>query len=64
MLVFSCRSSFHFIFFKGFIAHKDYFNHFELSQSLGGAKTQTHREKPPGSKHKQAEVGLSHIGPK
>ena len=28
-----------FLFYLGFTAHKDYFTHFEPSQSFGGAKT-------------------------
>ena len=38
---------------------QDYFNHFEPSQSVGGAKTADPREKPPD--HSQAELNLSHI---
>ena len=29
----------YFCFYLSFTAHQDYFTHFELSQSLGGAKT-------------------------
>ena len=39
----------------GFTAHQDYFTHFELCQSLGGAKAGDPREKP--SDHPQAELG-------
>ena len=43
----------------GFMAHEDYFTHFELSQSLGGAKMGQPREKP--TDHPQTELGLSHV---
>ena len=48
-----------FLFYLGFTAHKDYFTHFEPSQSFGGAKTGDPREKTPD--HTQAELGLSHM---
>ena len=41
------------------MAHQDYFTHFQLSQSLGGAKMGDPREKMPD--HPQAELGLSHV---
>ena len=44
-----------FFFDLGFTTHQDYFTHFELSQSLGGAKMGDLREKPPD--HPQAELG-------
>ena len=37
------------------MACQDYFTHFELSQSLGGAKTGGPQGKPPD--HPQAELG-------
>ena len=43
------------------MARKDYFSHFELSQSLGGGKTDP-REKPP--EHPQAELRQSHMEPR
>ena len=48
-----------FSFDLGLTAHQDYFTHYELSQSLGGAKTGDPREKT--SDHPQAEHGLSHV---
>ena len=36
-----------FIFYLSFMAHQDYFTHFETSQSLGGVKTGDPQEKPP-----------------
>ena len=53
------RNAVIFLFYLGFTAHKDYFTHFEPSQSFGGAKTGDPREKTPD--HTQAELGLSHI---
>ena len=44
--------------YLGFTARQDYFTHFELSQSIGGAKMGHPREKPPD--HPQAELGLTH----
>ena len=44
-----------------FTGCQDYFAHFELSQSLGGAKTRDPLEKTPD--HPQAELGLSHMWP-
>ena len=41
-----------------FTARRDYFTHFEPSQSLGGAKTGDPRDKPP--EHPQAEL-VSHV---
>ena len=41
------------------MARKDYFTHFEPSQSQGGAKTGEPREKLPD--HPKAELGLSHM---
>ena len=52
---------FFFFYYLGFTARKDYFTHFELSQSLGGAKTGDPREKPLD--RPQAELGLSHMWP-
>ena len=49
----------YFFFIWGFMAHQDYFTHFEPSQSLGGAKTEDPRENLPD--HLQAELGLSHM---
>ena len=43
------------------VAHQDYFSHFELSKSLGGAKIGDPQEKPPDCQ--QAEFGLSHMWP-
>ena len=37
-----------FLFDLSFTASQDYFTNFEPSQSLGGAKTEYPREKPPG----------------
>ena len=48
-------------FFFSFAARQGYFTHFELTQSLGGAKTGDLWEKPPD--HQQAELGLSHMWP-
>ena len=51
-----------FFFYLGFMARQDYSTHFELSQLLGGAKTEDPKEKP--SDHLQAELGLSDMCPK
>ena len=51
--------SFFFFFHLGFTARRDYFTHFEPSQSLGGAKTGDPREKPLD--HPQTELDLSHV---
>ena len=40
--------------YLGFMAHQDYFTHFELSRSLGWSKTGHPREKTPD--HPQAEL--------
>ena len=53
------KSFFIFFFHLDFTASQDYFNHFEPSQSYGGAKTTDPQEKPPN--HLQAEPGLSHV---
>ena len=50
-----------FFFLFGFTAHQVYFTHFELRQSLGGAKMGNPREKPPD--HPQAELGLTNKTP-
>ena len=50
-----------FCFYLGFTTRQDYFTHFELSQSLGGAKMGDPREKTPD--YPQAELGLSHMWP-
>ena len=57
----SCHNWWFFFFFfdLGFTAHQDYFAHFQLSQSQGGAKTGDPWEKPPY--HPQADLGLSHM---
>ena len=50
----------HFLYFDlGFMAHQDYFTHFEPSQSLDGAKTGNPREKTPD--HLQAELEMFHM---
>ena len=48
-----------FYFYLGFMAHQDYFTHFELPVSLDGAKTGDPQEKTPD--HPQAELGLTHV---
>ena len=53
------KTLFFFLFF--FDLCQDYFTHFELRQSLGGAKTGDPREK--SHDHPQAELGLSHMWP-
>ena len=43
------------------MARQDHFSHFELIQSLGGAKMGGPQEKPHD--HQQADLGLSHMWP-
>ena len=50
-----------FFFYLGFMANQDFFTHFDLSQSLGGAKMRDPWENTPD--HPQAELGLSHMWP-
>ena len=48
-----------FFFYLGETASHNYFTHFELGQSLGGAKTRNPWEKLPDNP--RAELGLSHV---